>query len=316
MRLRPARRPTMYFVGVTTGRSLAVRVFPRWAELLELGDCELVGVDLPVGAPADDYRRVVDFIARDELSLGALVTTHKLDLFAACFEQFDAIGDFAGLMRETSCIYKDGTRLACDAKDHITSALAIESFVPARHWQTTGAETFLAGAGGAATAISWYLRNRQPTGDRPARIVVSDVDAARLDALRALHARLDSPVVLECLLASGPGDNDRAAAALPAGSLVVNATGLGKDRPGSPLTDDAVLPEDGFVWELNYRGDLVFLDQARAQADARNLRVEDGWTYFVHGWLQVIGEVFHREIPTSGPAFDALARAADPAAAR
>jgi shikimate 5-dehydrogenase len=91
-------------------------------------------------------------------------------------------------------------------------------------------------------------------------------------------------------------------AELPAGSLVVNATGLGKDAPGSPLTDTARWPADAIAWDLNYRGDLVFLDQARA-AGARH---EDGWVYFLHGWTQVIAEVFGVAIPTSGPRFDAL----------
>ena len=34
--------------------------------------------------------------------------------------------------------------------------------------------------------------------------------------------------------------------------------------------------------------------------------MEDGWTYFLHGWTQVVAEVFDVEIPTSGPGFDAL----------
>jgi hypothetical protein len=34
--------------------------------------------------------------------------------------------------------------------------------------------------------------------------------------------------------------------------------------------------------------------------------VENGWTYFIHGWTQVIAEVFHVDIATRGPAFDAL----------
>jgi hypothetical protein len=55
----------------------------------------------------------------------------------------------------------------------------------------------------------------------------------------------------------------------------------------------------------------VFVDQARAQQDDRGLRIEDGWTYFLHGWTQVIAEVFQRDIPTSGPGFDALRDAAD-----
>jgi len=44
-------------------------------------------------------------------------------------------------------------------------------------------------------------------------------------------------------------------------------TGLGKDAPGSPLTDAVVFPDHGIVWDLNYRGDLIFLEQARKQVD-------------------------------------------------
>ena len=92
--------------------------------------------------------------------------------------------------------------------------------------------------------------------------------------------------------------------------MVVNATGLGKDAPGSPITDGAIFPEGGFAWEFNYRGELLFLDQARAQQAARHLRVADGWVYFLHGWTRVIAEVFHIDIPTSGEAFDELGRIA------
>jgi shikimate 5-dehydrogenase len=79
---------------------------------------------------------------------------------------------------------------------------------------------------------------------------------------------------------------------LPAGSLVVNATGLGKDRPGSPVTAEVRFPPAGLVWELNYRGSLEFLVSARNRQAADGLTVVDGWRYFVHGWSQVIAEVF------------------------
>ena len=55
-------------------------------------------------------------------------------------------------------------------------------------------------------------------------------------------------------------------------------------------------PERALAWDFNYRGDLRFLAQARAQQQARRLTVEDGWIYFVHGWSQVVAEVFHLEI--------------------
>ena len=103
-----------------------------------------------------------------------------------------------------------------------------------------------------------------------------------------------------------PEDNDALTRTLPPGSLVVNATGLGKDAPGSPITDAAPFPDHGYAWDFNYRGDLVFLDQARRQEAARRLHVEDGWRYFIHGWLAVIADVFHRDIPVAGKVFEEL----------
>jgi len=38
------------------------------------------------------------------------------------------------------------------------------------------------------------------------------------------------------------------------------------------------------------------MHQALAQKTERNLIVEDGWIYFIHGWSQVIAEVFHLEL--------------------
>jgi shikimate 5-dehydrogenase len=72
---------------------------------------------------------------------------------------------------------------------------------------------------------------------------------------------------------------------------------MGKDRPGSPLTDAGRFPERGVVWEFNYRGSLEFLAQARAQQRERDLTVEDGWRYFVHGWSQVVADVFDIPMP-------------------
>ncbi|RIQ17876.1 shikimate dehydrogenase [Jiangella rhizosphaerae] len=305
--LVPAAEPTLYFIGVTTGRSSIQRVFPRWAA--ELGiEARLQGVDLPVGAPADDYRRVVEFIGGDPLSRGALVTTHKIDVYRACADLFDEVDAFARMMGEAGCLSKPGERLACHAKDPISSGLALDAFVPAGHW-ASGAQVACLGAGGSAVAITWYL-TRPGAGDVPERVVVTDRAQARLDHIREVHEQAGLTGRFEYVLVSEPGDNDRVVAGLPDGSLVVNATGLGKDAPGSPLTDAAVFPRGGLVWELNYRGDLVFLDQAGRQRGDRGLHVEDGWTYFVHGWTQVIGEVFARPIATSGPEYDRLSELA------
>src|SRR5659263_690282 len=103
-------------------------------------------------------------------------------------------------------------------------------------------------------------------------------------------------------------DSDRILAEIKPDSLIINATGLGKDRPGSPLSDACVYPQDCLVWELNYRGDLTFMKQAQVQAQEKNLYIEDGWTYFIHGWTQVVAEVFHIDI--TGEVFDACEKIA------
>jgi len=131
-----------------------------------------------------------------------------------------------------------------------------------------------------------------------------------LTEIRRIHAESGVDIPVEYVLAPKQTENDAILNRLKPSSLVVNATGLGKDSPGSPITRAGVFPERGLVWELNYRGELVFLDQARAQESERHLQIEDGWTYFIHGWTRVIAEVFHINIPVSGPAFDHLSELA------
>ncbi|MDT3382232.1 shikimate dehydrogenase [Labrys neptuniae] len=303
---QPATRPTLYFIGVTTTKSSIMRVFPAWAEHLGLKDAVIKGIDFPLHADPAAYREAVAFIKADPLSLGALVTTHKIDLYKACRDLFDEVDDFALRMEETSCLSKRDGRLICHAKDPISSGLALDNFIPRGHFERTGAELFSMGAGGSTIALTWHMVREARGADRPSRIVVSNRSQPRLDEIRRIHEEIGMPVPVDYVLAPHPTDNDAVTAALKPGSVVINATGLGKDAPGSPLTDAVVFPERAIVWDLNYRGDLVFLDQARRQQAARHLQIEDGWTYFLHGWTQVIAEVFDIEIPTSGPSFERL----------
>ncbi|MEQ8699249.1 MAG: shikimate dehydrogenase [Bauldia litoralis] len=308
----PATAPTIYFIGVTTGQSSILKVFPKWAKALGLADARIVGVDLPLHAPPEDYRQVVSFIKDDPQSLGALVTTHKIDLFDACRDLFDEIDPLARLTDEMSCVSKRDGRLIAAAKDPITGGLALDAIVPAGHFARTGGEAFFMGAGGSTAAITWHLMQAKRGDDRPSRIAISDVSQPRLDAYEALRERFDTDIPVETVLASAAQDNDRVMGDLRPGSLVVNATCLGKDGPCSPISDAAVFPRDGYAWELNYRGDLVFLRQARAAASRQPMTVSDGWVYFLHGWTRVIAEVFAIDIPTSGPLFEQLSDIAAP----
>jgi len=306
--LEPRRVPTLYFIGVSTGRSSIMKVFPRWSEVLGLG-AEIAGYDAPIHAPPETYEAIVRHIKRDRLSRGALVTSHKIDLLDATRDMFDYLDPHAELCGEISCISKGADeRLEGYAKDPITAGLAWQAFVEPGHWRRTGGHVMCIGAGGAAVAITVYVAGLPHPADRPEKFIVVNRSRPRLDRLREIHARLDADVEFEYVLNEDPTRNDGLMASLPPGSLVINATGMGKDLPGSPLTDNGLFPENGLVWELNYRGELDFLHQARRQAESRHLTVEDGWVYFLHGWSQVIAEVFHLELTPE--LFAALERAA------
>ena len=307
---RPATVPTFYFIGMTTGKSSIMKVFPRWAEHLGLGEVAIQGIDCKWHDEPAVYRRIVEFLKHDPLSRGALVTTHKIDLLKACRDMFDFLDPDAELMGEISCISRRDGKLRGHAKDLITSGLALEAFLPKDHWRETGAEAFSMGAGGSSIAITSYLMDARHGANRPARIIVSNRSAPRLAEIREIHHKLGSPVPVEYHHTPQPEDNDALLARLKPGSLVMNATGLGKDAPGSPLSNLGRFPEKGLAWDFNYRGNLVFLEQARAQAKERQLIVEDGWVYFIHGWTRVIAEVFDIDIPVSGPKFEEISRIA------
>ena len=306
----PATRPTFYFIGVTTGQSSIMKVFPAWAEYLGLGDVEIKGIDFPVHDKPEKYREAVNFLKNDPLSLGALVTTHKLDLFQACQDMFDVIDPHATLMAETSCISKKDGKLICKAKDPISSGLSLDGFLPKDHFANTGAELFSMGAGGSTIALTWHLMQEIHGENRPKRIVVSNRSQPRLIHIQKIHESLGSNIPIEYRLVKTAQDNDEILASMATGSVVINATGLGKDSPGSPLSNAANFPKNAIIWELNYRGDLIFLDQAKAAKAAQGLQIEDGWTYFIHGWTQVIAEVFSIEIPVSGDRFEDISRIA------
>lgn len=297
-----------YFIGVSTGGSLARQLFPVWLQTLGLPQTELRGYDIPVRGPRESYREIVQRIRREPEALGALVTTHKLDIVAAAGDLFDELDPYARAFREVSCIAKKGPVLLGAAKDPLSAGRALENFLPPEYWAGhPEAQALILGAGGAGQALAAYLRRREAGPNAPRSVVIADLNSGSLEACRQTLERLGTGTGVRYERVGKALDSDRLLAGLPAGSLVVNATGLGKDAPGSPLTQDALFPLDGYVWEFNYRGELEFLAQARRQQEARRLTVEDGLSYFVFGWALVIGEVFGRELAASDLA--ALCRA-------
>lgn len=297
----------MGFVGVTTASSSIMKVFPLWADILDLPTRTLVGHDLPMDADPAQYRAMVEQIRDDPHHRGALVTTHKMNVFAAASDLFDELDPFAVSCSEISSISKRGRVLSGRAKDPITVDLALNDFLPTDHFTRTRAAVVILGAGGSGTALSWALAER---ADSPSKITVTARTQDKLDHLREVHRQHGTREgLIDYVVTTTPEEADALVAAAPAGSVIANATGLGKDRPGSPLTDAVVFPDGAYAWEFNYRGSLEFLHQAEAQAAVRDLHVVDGWRYFIHGWSQVVADVF--ELDLAPETVERLAEAAE-----
>jgi shikimate 5-dehydrogenase len=92
-----------YFLGVTTGQSAMNRILPAWGKVLKC-DLQLVGVDLPIDSPPSAY---IDFAMRmknDKEAVGAVVTTHKLNLYKYASHLFDELDAIAVLTGEIGSI--------------------------------------------------------------------------------------------------------------------------------------------------------------------------------------------------------------------
>ncbi len=297
--------PTFYFIGVTTHKSSIMRVFPRWVEELGRPDIVIEGVDLKIHDSLEAYRQAVAQIKYDAHSLGALVTTHKIDLYDAARDMLDYVDEYAVLCGEVSSISKREGRLEGHAKDPISAGLSMDALLGQGYFARTGGDILCFGAGGSAVATALHLIKKKERGDRPRRFLVVNRSQGRLDRMKAMIGELRSDIVFDFICNQDAARNDSIMASMPEGSVVINATGMGKDTPGSPVTLAGQFPKRGIIWEFNYRGELDFLQQARAQAESRQLKIEDGWLYFLHGWTQVISQVLHVDI--EGERFDHLA---------
>ncbi len=303
----------MQFFGVRTAGSLSFTLFRHWARTLGLEDAVLEGVDLPLGGDLALHRAAVAALKADEGVVGALVTAHKLSVVRAAGDLLDALTPAAQLCQEVSALYKRRGALWGDACDLANSGRAMAHFLGEDYWQRHPEAAILSmGGGGATVALLLYLTTRARL--RPRKLLIVDIrrdNLAHCEKVARLHKTGGMEIVY--ILRDAGQQHDDLVASLPPHSLVINATGMGKDVEGSPVTDQVVFPEGGAIWELNYRGARPFLQQARAQQASRALQVTDGWHYFLHGWSSVIGRVFDLSItPTVFKAFCAASTAARP----
>jgi shikimate dehydrogenase len=300
--------PTFYFIGVTTGKSSIMKVFPLWMKVLGRQEVVIEGMDCKIHDDPEVYRRAVAQIKYDPLSLGALVTTHKIDLLNAARDMFEYLDPYAQITGEVSSISKLEGRLEGHAKDPLTSGASLDAIIEKGYFGKTHGEVLCFGAGGSGVATLLHLINKQDKADRPARFTFVNRSQGRLDHAKEMVSGLKTDIEIEYICNSETLVNDKIMEKFPPYSVIINATGMGKDTPGSPITWDGKFPMNSVAWEFNYRGELDFLHQSLAQVESRKVKVEDGWLYFVHGWTQVVAQVLHFDLTPA--LFDQLNEAA------
>jgi shikimate 5-dehydrogenase len=279
---------------------------PGWSRALDV-DIELDCQDLPVGVDASAYAALLDDLRSDSRALGMVVTTHKARLWESCAELFDEVTPACREVGEASAIACRNGRLIADASDVRGVGRAVERVLDADQWRSGNHEAIVLGAGGAGISLAFNLVDRLP-GLGATRVVLTDADSARLEVARALRRSWDRADRLEIESAVGANNDRLVGAALP-GTLIVNATGMGKDRPGSPVSID--LPKRTIFWEFNYRGPRDLLERARSNAVTDDLLVVDGRDYFICSWLEALCSVLGRE--ASVELFDAFEQEASAA---
>ena len=300
--------PTFYFIGVTTGKSSIMKVFPLWMKVLGREDVILEGVDCKIHDESENYRRAVAQIKYDPLSVGALVTTHKIDLLNAARDMFEYLDPYAVITGEVSSISKLEGRLEGHAKDPLTSGASLDAIIEKGYFGKTNGHVLCFGAGGSGVATLLHLINKKDKEDRPQKFTFVNRSQGRLDHAKEMVGGLETDIEIEYICNSDPLVNDKIMEKFPPYSIIINATGMGKDTPGSPITWEGKFPLNSISWEFNYRGELDFMHQSLAQVESRNVKVEDGWIYFVHGWTQVVAQVLHFDLTPA--LFDKLNEAA------
>lgn len=300
--------PTFYFIGVTTGKSSIMKVFPLWMKVLGREDVVMEGVDCKIHDDPEVYRRAVAQIKYDPLSLGSLVTTHKIDLLTAARDMFGYLDPYAVITGEVSSISKLDGRLEGHAKDPLTSGASLDAIIEKGYFGRTNGHVLCFGAGGSGVAILLHLINKKDKEDRPKKFTFVNLSRGRLQHAKEMVGGLSTDIEIEYICNSDPVVNDQLMEKLPPYSIIINATGMGKDTPGSPITWNGKFPMNSIAWEFNYRGELDFMQQSLAQVESRNVKVEDGWIYFVNGWTQVVAQVLHFDLTPA--LFDQLNEAA------
>lgn len=178
------------------------------------------GVDavmIPIGAPPERFAQVIAGL-RAMNALGASVTVpHKLAAVALCDQVTPAARDIGAV----NCLHVDDGRLV----GHNTDAPGFVDGLVAAGFTKPDAQIVLLGAGGAARAVAYGLRDRGTTtviARRPAAVPWTRAIEWTEAHLRAAFAKAD--LVVDCTPAGLSTDDERALVdALPIDELRTQA---------------------------------------------------------------------------------------------
>ena len=303
--VRAYRGPSLVlFLGISTAGSLAHRTFPGWSQLFCPG-AVMRGADLPADAGPAAFRHLIAAMTANPRVLGAVVTSHKLRLFRACQDLAGYAEPLVALTQEIAGI-STRDRVRAFARDAQSLDIILDGIGgPAGPGWAPPRPMLCIGAGGAAIALMLAMRldiAGTLAAQRPViragqaargRLTIVGRDQESLDNVRAVRDRCGIPADgAGLLLAPDPDAVARQVGSAVPRTVVINATGLGKIEPGSPLPDQPPFPPDAVAWDFNYRGPLTFLDQARRAGVA----TEDGWDYFVAGWSAALAAITGQEL--------------------
>ena len=250
----------------------------------------LAPLDLPLQSTSAEYRKFVENVRLAEGECcGALVTSHKASLFDAASDMFGELSPATRRLGEIGMIYWRDGKLVGDANDVISTVEVCRRFLgESPRWKDGSRRALILGGGGAGLALANTLVTDTALGCKS--IAISETDQRRAENIRKRVSTWNASIPIEVV---NPKETaDALVAEVGAGGLIANATGLGKDRPGNPVTESVDFPPQAHIWEFNYRfvmqSQETFMETATKRADQLGLTVIDGWEYFIWGWLVVM----------------------------
>ncbi len=276
------------FIGVSAKTSAVNNLFPLWMNALGVS-AELEVIDMPLSSSPYRYTNLLQNLKADSAVSGVLITTHKTSVFEAARAGVDELTGRAAKLCEIGFLLRrpDGVLIG-DAPDVIVGEMALERLLAGAFRKSCNSAVIL-GAGGAGVALTSILLDDK---SKFRTVILTEINSERVTRVTQVFAGEIASGQVNLVTSC---DADRTTALIedqPDGALIINATGMGKDRPGSPVSSDVRFPLHATVWELNYRGALRFLELAKNQERERHLRVADGWYCFVCGWSYVLSVAF------------------------